>query len=357
MRVIHSPVQAEHTYRHEVVSGLPVPAYEVPARAAAIRDALERDGRHRLAEPRGWGLGPILAVHDADLVGYLEGAWAEWVASGRAARRTAIVPDTFLLAGYRGAMGEASRPVAPEGRIGYWCFDTMTPLMEGTYRAARAAVDVAVEVAEAVLDGERAAYGLCRPPGHHAARGMFGGYCYLNNAAIAAEWLVRRSRMRVGILDVDVHHGNGTQAIFYERADVAYASLHSDPQRLYPYFSGSAEETGEGPGLGATLNVPLAMGTDDDAYLMALERAVDWLLDRTDGPLVVSLGLDTFEQDPLGDLAITHDGFRRCGELVAGAGRPLVIVQEGGYAVAGLGEAARQWLAGVDARAAAHRPE
>lgn len=348
MRIIYSSVHAGHGYSHEIMSGLPVPAYELPGRAATILDALRRNGGHRLDEPREWGLEPILAVHDADLVRYLEKAWAEWVTCGRATDRSAIVPDTLLAAGYRGAMGEAPEPVAPEGRIGYWCFDTMTPVVAGTYAAARAAVDVALEAAAAVRDGARAAYGLCRPPGHHAARRMFGGYCYFNNAAIAAEWLVGRTGARVGILDVDVHHGNGTQAIFYERADVAYASLHSDPTRLYPYFSGWSDETGSGAGRGATLNLPLAIGTDDDAYLIALDRALEWLLERTDGPFVVSLGLDTFERDPLGDLGLTLDGFGRCGERVASAGRPMVILQEGGYAMTELGEAARQWLAGVD---------
>lgn len=350
MLTVHSDLHRGHVYAHETVAGFPVPAWEVPARAEAIIDALRRDGGHDERAAREWGPDPILAVHDVGMLRYLEDAWSAWVSANRHLERLAIVPDTMLLDAYRDGMGAAVEPSAPDGRVGYWCFDTMTPIVAGTYIAARAAVDVALEASQAVLEGARAAYGLCRPPGHHAARRMFGGYCYLNNAAVSAEWLVRQTGSSIGILDLDVHHGNGTQSIFYERADVAYASLHSDPDRLYPYFSGRADETGAGQGRGATLNLPLAAATADDAYLSALDGAVEWLLDRTSGPLVVSLGLDTYVDDPIGDLALTMGGFERCGQRVASAGRPLVILQEGGYAVADLGEAARRWLAGADGR-------
>ena len=208
-------------------------------------------------------------------------------------------------------------------------------------------VDVAVSAADAVLAGEPVAYGLCRPPGHHAGRLTFGGYCYLNNAAIAAEHLVRAGAGRVGILDLDYHHGNGTQQVFWERGDVPYASLHGDPDRAYPYFTGRADETGAGAGVGATFNQPLPAGIDDAAYLEALDRALVWLDGRHDGVVVVSLGIDTFELDPLCDFALTTPGYHEMGRRVAATGARLVVLQEGGYHLPDLGGNVRQWLRGA----------
>ncbi|MBA3851604.1 MAG: histone deacetylase family protein [Chloroflexi bacterium] len=345
MQVFASSVHRRHDPPAEVSGGSSIPAWEVPQRAEVIMTAV-REAGHDIRTPREFGEGPIVAVHDPAMLLYLESAWREWQAAGTG--RASIIPDTLLHDRYREGMGRSPEPDSPCGRIGYWCFDTATPIVAGTYEAARAAVDVALMAAEAVLTGEGAVYGLCRPPGHHAARTMFGGYCYFNNAAIAAEWLVAGGAGRVGILDVDFHHGNGTQQLFYDRADVAYASLHADPARMYPYFSGYAGETGTGDGVGGTFNQPLAAGTGDAAYLVALERALDWLLRRTEGPIVVSLGLDTFVEDPIGDLALTTAAYRECGRLVAASGRPLVILQEGGYHVPTLGANAREWLGGVE---------
>ena len=207
-------------------------------------------------------MAPLEAVHDPAMLRYLETCWADWVATGRT---TPDRPrDASCCTATATAWGEVREPRTPAGRIGYWCFDTESPIVEGTWPATREAADVALTAAKAVLDGATAAYGLCRPPGHHAARRMFGGYCYVNNAAIVAEWLVARGAGRVGILDVDFHHGNGTQQLFWDRADVPYASLHGDPDRVYPYFSGHADETGGGAGEGFTRNTPLPAGTSDD---------------------------------------------------------------------------------------------
>jgi acetoin utilization deacetylase AcuC-like enzyme len=345
MLVVHSPAHRRHTYEIEIQHGQPVPALEVPARADAIHDALAASGRHALVGPRAFGMAPIEAVHDPAMLRYLATCWEEWVASGRT---HPIVPETVLLHTYRDGMGPVREPVTPAGRIGYWCFDTESPIVEGTWPATLEAADVALTAAQAVLDGAAAAYGLCRPPGHHAARRMFGGYCYVNNAAIVAEWLAAQGAGRVGILDVDYHHGNGTQQVFWERPDVPYASLHADPDRAYPYFSGHADETGGGAGAGATLNIPLPARTGDDAYLAELERALDWLDGRADDVLVVSLGIDTYERDLLGDLSLTTEGYRRCGELVARSGRRLVILQEGGYYIPALGANVAAWLDGVE---------
>jgi acetoin utilization deacetylase AcuC-like enzyme len=231
-------------------------------------------------------------------------------------------------------------------RLGWWCFETTTPLTAGTYDAARSAVDVAIGATTDVLGGSRLAYGLCRPPGHHATTSLYGGYCFFNNAAIAAHH-VAATGARVAVLDVDYHHGNGTQQIFYERDDVTFVSLHGDPARAYPYHTGYVDETGAGRGSGATTNVPLAEGLDDEAYLGALEQALDAVTAARPDLVVVSLGLDTYAGDPICDLAVTTEGFRRCGAAVAARGVPLVVLQEGGYADDALGANVVAWLDGA----------
>jgi acetoin utilization deacetylase AcuC-like enzyme len=232
-------------------------------------------------------------------------------------------------------------------RLGWWCFETTTPLTAGTYEAARSAVDCALAAADVVLAGERIAYGLCRPPGHHATDALYGGYCFFNNAAVAASHIGAETGGRVAVLDVDYHHGNGTQQIFYGRDDVAFVSLHGDPARAYPYHTGFADETGAGRGAGSTCNLPLAAGTDDEAYLAALSRALDAIDAFDPAVVVVSLGVDTYAGDPMCDLGVTTDGFGRCGRAVAARGRPLVVVQEGGYADGALGANVKSWLGGA----------
>jgi len=345
---LHDPVA-------EIESSGLQPPFESPRRAEVIRAALDAAGTFDITEPDEWGTGPIAAVHDAGLVRFLESAWADYQREVRPTHD--VVPDVFAMPGLRAGMGglaAVGEPAAVSARLGWWCFETTTPLTEGTYQAARSAVDVALSAAVAVLDGrERAVYGLCRPPGHHAATSLYGGYCFFNNAAIAAHHLAATSGERVVVLDVDYHHGNGTQQIFYERGDVGFVSLHGDPVRAYPYHTGFADETGAGPGRGTTLNLPLAAGTDDEAYLAALGRALDEV-DRLDPAfVVVSLGLDPYRDDPICDLALTTEGFAACGAAVAGRGRPLVILQEGGYADGALGANVVAWLSGAASRAGA----
>jgi acetoin utilization deacetylase AcuC-like enzyme len=200
------------------------------------------------------------------------------------------------------------------------------------------------------MDGERAAYGLCRPPGHHAPRAALGGYCFFNNAAIVAERVARQTGEPVAILDVDYHHGNGTQQIFYSRGDVLYVSLHGDPDRAYPYFAGWAEERGSGDGEGATLNFPLRARCPDEEYVAAMAQGLDAIRRFGGTTLVVSLGMDTYRRDPISDLALTTRVYHRIGELVESLGRRSVILQEGGYHVGQLGENVRQWLRGFEGR-------
>jgi acetoin utilization deacetylase AcuC-like enzyme len=244
-------------------------------------------------------------------------------------------------------MGPAPAPAGAAARLGYWCFETMTPLVEGTYDAARGAVDVALTATDLVLGGEPVAYGLCRPPGHHAPTAAYGGYCYFNNSSIAAHAIATSTGTKVTVLDVDYHHGNGTQQIFYERSDVQYVSLHGDPNRAYPYFAGYAEETGAGRGAGTNLNLPLPAGTDDAQYLDALARALDAIDAFDPAVVVVSLGVDTFHLDPIADFALTTDGFSASAAAVAALARPLVVLQEGGYHLPSIGGNVRAWLDGL----------
>jgi acetoin utilization deacetylase AcuC-like enzyme len=348
MRVVSSAEHLRHAPTRELADGRAIGIYETPDRAETIRAALEADGGFVRTEPTHHGAEPIAAVHDPAMLAFLETVWREWLALERGIEE--IFPDTFLLPGYREAMGPGREPASARGRIGRWCFDTATPIVEGTYPAARAAVDVGLSAADLVLGGERFAYGLCRPPGHHAARAMFGGYCYLNNAAIVAEDLARRSGERVAVLDLDYHHGNGTQQIFYARGDVLYVSLHGDPDRAYPYHSGFAEERGAGAGQGANLNLPLPVGCGDDEYLANLDRGLEAVAAFGGGVLVVSLGIDTYALDPICDLALTTIAYHEAGRRVAALGRRVVVLQEGGYHVPHLGENVRNWLLGLEGR-------
>lgn len=351
MRVVYTAKHQLHDPDFEVTAGRRIDAYEVSQRAEAVRAALEADGAFAFEAPAEHGMEPILAVHDTGLVRFLESAWPEWRTRGMGT--DAIVPDAFLHSELRQGMEAAVRPDSPCGLAGFYCFDTATPIVPGTWEASRAACDVALTAADLVVAGERAVYGLSRPPGHHAAREMYGGYCYLNQAAVATEAIARTTGTRVAVLDVDFHHGNGTQQIFYARADVLYASIHADPAQTFPYFAGYASETGAGDGQGTTFNQPLPAGTDDAAYLAAVDRALERILDFGAATVVVSLGFDTYGQDPIGNFALTTPVYHEVGRRVASAGLPLVIIQEGGYHLPSLGRNAHEWLLGVEGRPAA----
>jgi acetoin utilization deacetylase AcuC-like enzyme len=283
------------------------------------------------------------------MVEVFEHAWTDALAVGATDGSRPWLPDTFLLAAYRGPMSRGELPAGGHLRLGAYLFDTATPIVAGTWDAAVAAVDVALGAAERVVAGAPLAYGLCRPPGHHAARGMLGGYCYFNNAAIVADWLRREGgARRVAILDIDYHHGNGTQQIFWERGDVLYLSLHADPARAYPYFSGYASERGAGEGAGLTRNWPLAARTGLDAYAGALAEALQLIVAfAPDAPLVISAGFDTFERDPIGDLALRTADYGEIGRMIAGLGMPVIALQEGGYAIDALGANAVALLSGL----------
>ena len=353
MQVVYSPRHLAHDVELETFMGVAVPANEVAERAERIRTALEADGGFPLVDPAEHGEAPITAVHDEGLVRFLEVAWSEL--------RAQAIPRAFLSADtypnrrmFEGMSPEAAarlrEPSQVGGRAGFWGLDSAAPLVAGTYDASRAAVDVALTAMDLVLRGEQRAYGLCRPPGHHAARSMYGGYCFFNNAAIVAHAIAVATGERVAILDVDYHHGNGTQQIFWRRGDVRYVSIHADPARAYPYFLGYADESGEGEGAGENLNIPLPAGAADADYLDATDRAVEAIAETSGSIVVVSLGFDTYGLDPIGDFALTTAVYHEVGRRVAALGRRLVILQEGGYHRPSLGENVRAWLRGAEGR-------
>jgi acetoin utilization deacetylase AcuC-like enzyme len=360
MQVVYTPAHLGHDITVETFMGLSVPANEVAERAERIRAALESDGGFTVSAPTEHGDGPITAVHDVGLLRFLEVAWSEVRAQG--IPRAFLAADTYPNRSMFEGMGPEAvarlvrEPSHVGGRAGFWGLDSAAPLVAGTYVAARGAVDVALTAVDLVLAGADAAYGLCRPPGHHAARAMYGGYCFFNNAAIAAQALVEATGERVAILDLDFHHGNGTQQIFWRRGDVRYVSIHADPDRQYPYFLGRVDEIGEGDGAGENVNIPLRAGATNDDYLAATDRAMESIAAVSGSVVVVSLGFDTYGLDPIGDFALTTDVYHEVGRRVAALGRRLIILQEGGYHRPTLGENARAWLRGAEGRPFDPRP-
>lgn len=345
MKVVYTPAHLLHDPQVELEHSKAQQPFEHTGRAEAIRAVLAADKRFRFVDPTEWGTTPIEAVHESGLVRFLETAWRDFNVAHPGTRE--VVPDVFAMQRLRDGMEPGREPASIDGRLGFWCFETTTPLTETTYEAARGAVDTALTATAAVLGGDRAAYALCRPPGHHAARSLYGGYCFFNNAAISAHHIASTTGARVALLDVDYHHGNGSQQIFYGRDDVVYLSLHGDPSTAYPYSVGFADEVGSGRGRGFTMNHPLPPGTDDDRYVHTLEVARDQIAASGAEVVVVSLGLDTFITDPICDFAVTTDGMRRCGAVVATLDMPTVVVQEGGYDVDALGRNVQAWLEGL----------
>lgn len=337
-----------HEPAGEIWVGVRTNGTEIPARAERIRDALLAHGAP-LVEARRHSDEALLSVHDRQLVDYLASAWDEWSAAGlpEDPGQDRVVPYVFAHASLTSSHA-AHVPEAVWARPGYFAYDTMTLVGPGTWAAARAAVDVALTAVDLVLDGERSAYACCRPPGHHVCRGCFGGSCYLNNAAVAAAALAEWVEGPVSVLDLDAHHGNGTQEIFYAREDVLVGSVHVDPGTgWFPHFLGFADERGAGAGLGANRNVPLAPGSGDEAWLEGVCGLLGWAQEGGASAVVLSLGVDAAEGDAESPLCVTPAGFREAGRLLGGLDLPTVIVQEGGYDLSSLGELVVATLLGV----------
>jgi acetoin utilization deacetylase AcuC-like enzyme len=289
---------------------------------------------------------PILRVHDPGMLAYLETAWQEFAAEipGRQLAMAEMYLHRALFEGMD--IGRAPK-LSGNGRIGFWCFDTSTPLVEGTWPAALSAVDVALTAADSVRAGDRFAYGLCRPPGHHAARSGYGGYCFLNNAAIAVQYLIDAGAAKVSIIDIDVHHGNGTQQIFWSRPEVQYISLHLDPDVLYPWFTGRADELGGAGAEGVNINVPLPPGTGGDGYLAELSRVLEAVEAHAPEFVVLSLGTDAAAGDPQGGLSLSTEDFGRIGRAIGSLAGPVLVIQEGGYQLDRIGADVRAVLEGL----------
>lgn len=351
---LHAPVVwAEDCLLHEPLAeiwvGVRTVGTEVPARATAIRAATEAAGAELVpATPHDDSI--LAAVHGAGLLTHLRTVYAQWLAAGFPADpgQDRVVPYVFPTDGLLGGL-PLRDPAAVHARAGRYCYDTMTLVGPGTWEAARAAVDATLTAVDLVRTGRaRVAYALCRPPGHHAGRDSFGGSCYLNNAAVAAHGLLAAGHRRVAVLDIDAHHGNGTQSLFYERGDVFYGSLHVDPGAgWFPHYVGFADETGRGEGAGSTRNEPLAPGSGDEPWLAALDRLAGAASVFGATALVVSLGVDAAADDPESPLQVSLDGYHEAGLALGALGLPTVAVQEGGYHLDTLGGLVVATLAGL----------
>ena len=324
MKIYYSEGHREHMPAFEVFDGgLRTPYLENTDRMDRILTALKQTDWAELCEPMDFGLDPIYAVHDREYIDFLASAWTDWLATDPKDPST-LLPATFALRRH------PQKPTGLLGRAGYYIMDLSACIVEGTYRAALDSANCALSAAAAVATGERAAFALSRPPGHHAGKDYAGGYCFINNACVAAHRL--SSKGKVALLDIDYHCGNGTQDIFYERDDVLTISIHADPDFEYPHYWGFASETGAGPGVGLHKNYPLQKGTDDGQYLAALEEALTLIRRFEPRHLVVSAGMDIYAADPLGTIKVTTEGIGEIGKRIASLALPTVIVMEGGYA-------------------------
>nr|WP_255595325.1 histone deacetylase family protein [Achromobacter sp. ACM05] len=312
-----------------------VPCHETPARLEYVLDALRQRGIGELRVPSAPDMDLIKRVHTPRYVDFLASAWNEWVALDPANADLDVLPSIWPVRGFRHDV----EPTNFAARVGLFSFDSGCPLTAGTWEAATAGAACAIDAARAISQGQgqRAAMALTRPPGHHAGADFFGGYCFLNNAALAAQALRDAGAQRVAVLDVDYHHGNGTQSIFYDRGDVLTVSVHGDPTTEYPFYLGYADERGDGAGQGCNLNLPLPAGSDFAAWTAALQQGLDAVRTFKADALVVALGVDTYEGDPISKFKLKSADYLQVGRMLADLGLPTVFTMEGGYAVADVG--------------------
>jgi acetoin utilization deacetylase AcuC-like enzyme len=339
MKIVYSDKHAGHDPQTFFVRGVKQRSAEQPERATRLLAAVKGIG-HSVAAPKALGTAPAESVHTPEYIDFLKTIAVDWAKLPNAAPE--VVPNVHP------ARYPATYPRALAGRAGWHQADLACPIGPHTWEAALAASESAATAADLVMEGEREVYALCRPPGHHAYADMAGGFCFLNNTAIAAQRL-RQQHQRVAVIDVDVHHGNGTQGIFYDRDDVLTVSIHADPADYYPYFWGHAHETGTGKGMGFNLNLPLPLGSPDEPWLAAADKALTRIAEFAPTALVVALGLDAAESDPLQGLKISGGGFHAMAVKIAGLGLPTVLVQEGGYLSPELGRNLVKFLFGFQA--------
>ncbi len=325
MRTVYSERHKLRDAQTELYGGQLVYPFERPSRVELIIDRVRTQRLGEVVAPDDFGLEPVLRVHDRDFVKFLETAWDEWSAAGFEGEAIATCWPARRMV--------QKPPNHIDGKLGYYALAAETSISPGTWEAAIASKDVAVTGAKFIQDGAGCVFALCRPPGHHATSDLFGGYCFLNNAGIAAQWLLDQGAGRIAILDVDFHHGNGTQDLFYDRDDVLFVSLHGMPEETFPHFLGYANETGAGAGEGYNVNYPMPPNTPFDIWREALVVALERIHSYGPDTVIVSLGVDTFERDPISFFKLTSDDFTTFGAMIAGLGRQTLFVMEGGYAI------------------------
>ncbi len=336
MHVVFDPRQLEHAPEREMHNGNWTAYAEVPGRAESIAALMDYH------PARDFGMGPIKAVHAPEYLQFVQQAWTEWHQAGREGD---AMPYAFPV--------RHRRPLSLEridAKLGRYAFDTATPISRHTWKSAYWSAQTALTAVDDLISAQRrTSFALCRPPGHHAGRDYMGGYCYLNNVAIAAKSAQSAGIDRVAILDVDYHHGNGTQDIFYQSGDVFFASIHADPATDFPFYWGHADECGAGNGLGTTLNVPLPRGTQWDAYREALSGVIGKLIDWQPQLVIVSFGADTFAGDPISHFSLQTEDYGKLAQLVSTIDVPMLVVMEGGYNLAELGANTASFLSGMGA--------
>jgi acetoin utilization deacetylase AcuC-like enzyme len=344
MLTVYCPTHQQHRPSAELSEGRLAASFELPERARTVLERVRKVDLGRVLAPRSFGAAPLLRVHTAPYLAFLERAWRDWSQDGR---RHDALPSTWPARGMR----HDRVPDGAEAQLGFYASDCGAPITAGTWAAACASANVALTAQQLISGGERAAFALCRPPGHHAGADLMGGYCYLNNAAVAAQAFIDGGARRVAILDIDYHHGNGTQSIFYARSDVYFTSIHCDPREDYPHYVGHADETGTAEGLGFNLNCPLPTGSGWLAWSAALDQAAAGLLRADPEVLVVSLGVDTFRHDPIASFKLDSADYVTIGRRIAALARPTLFVLEGGYAVKEMGVNVVNVLQGFEAGA------
>ena len=323
MKTIYSEQHRLRDAKTELYGGELVTPFERPSRADTVIKAITQSNLGEIVAPDTFTIDPVRAVHSDDFIAFLESAWQEW--------RDAGFTGEAIACSWPARRMQSRVPDFIDGKLGYYALAAETSITEGTWAAALASKDVALTGAQALHGGARGVFSLCRPPGHHAASDMFGGYCFLNNAAIAAQYLRDQGAQRAAILDIDFHHGNGTQDIFYDRDDVLFCSLHGEPQQAFPYFLGYADETGSGQGLGYNLNYPMPRDTSFIQWQQSLTAALAKIDAFAPEYLILSLGVDTFENDPISFFKLTTADYFTTGAMIAELQIPTLFVMEGGY--------------------------
>ena len=329
MKTVYTKNHILRNSKTELFGGELVKPFERPERMEYILNEIKTRKLGQILDPVNFDMDIIYKIHDKKYVDFLNNAWNEWVALGF---KGEAIPTVYPSR----SMNSDVVPTFIEGKLGYYCLANETSISEGTVEAAYESVKVALTAAD-MLDEEKSVFALCRPPGHHASKDQYGGYCFFNNVAIAAEKLKEKGAKRIFILDIDFHHGNGTQAIFYDRSDVFFVSLHGDPKDAFPHFLGHADEKGSGEGVGYNCNYPMPPGTPYDVWTKSLDDSISKIQNFSPDALIVSLGVDTYENDPISFFKLKSDDFFDVGRKIASINLPTLFVMEGGYAIKEIG--------------------